>query len=168
MAAVPPRAKAWQSTTISTQIECEHALVSDWHGDELCVLATETTYVDAMQEMPDEDRAELIALEGTMWRAETRWDREYMLRTLAPDFFEFGQSGRAYTHKEILELSGGEIDASLRDFVVRPIRADVVLLTYVSEVRDDDALQITNRSSLWVRDAAGWKLRFHQGTPSGG
>ncbi len=119
-----------------------------------------------MHEMAGDLRAELLALEDTMWRAETRWDRDYMLRTLAPDFFEVGRSGRSYTRDEILELSGGEIDATLRDVVVRPVSADVALLTYVSEVRYPEEVQVSNRSSLWVRGPGGWKLQFHQGTPT--
>jgi hypothetical protein len=42
---------------------------------------------------------------------------------------------------------------------------DVALVTFRREVRFEKCIKHANRSSLWVRDAAGWKLRFHQGTP---
>jgi hypothetical protein len=48
----------------------------------------------------DSDYEKLKQLEESLWRSETRFDNEYMNRTLAPDFFEFGRSGRAYTREE--------------------------------------------------------------------
>lgn len=112
------------------------------------------------------DMEELRALEESLWQAETRFDRAYMEKVLAPDFFEFGRSGRSYSREETLSAAGHEINARLplRDFRVTAVREGVALVTYVSEVTYE-TLQIGNRSSLWVKTPAGWQLKFHQGTP---
>lgn len=112
--------------------------------------------------LSEQDRDDLKRLEASLWRKETRFDRAYMERTFAPDFFEFGRSGRTYTREQMFGGSG-EIRATLKNIVVHEITADVALVTYVSEVMYEQ-LEIGNRSSLWSRTPSGWKLRFHQGT----
>ena len=107
----------------------------------------------------------LLPLEESLWIAETRFDQEYMNRILAPDFFEFGRSGRIYTREETLNAPPQKINARLplKNFQVHPISDDVALVTYISEVADDE-LEIANRSSLWRKTETGWQLVFHQGT----
>jgi hypothetical protein len=116
--------------------------------------------------LSDRDREDLRQLEETLWREETRFDREYMEGILAPDFTEFGRSGQTYTRNETLAMAMVAINARLPldEFAVRAIDGDTVLATYVSEV-GDEAPQRANRSSIWSRIDGSWKLRFHQGTP---
>jgi hypothetical protein len=104
-------------------------------------------------------------LEESMWRAETRFDPDYLERVLHPDFFEFGRSGRTWTRAQTKATESGEIDAvlPLPDFTVAELGADTVLVTYRSIVRHEE-LDYANRSSIWVRDRDAWRLRFHQGT----
>jgi hypothetical protein len=106
-------------------------------------------------------------LEASLWRAETGFDDAYMEKILADDFFEFGRSGRTYQREEALSVEPQDIDIEwpLRNFEVHPVDDDVVLVTYVSVVKYDE-IEVGNRSSLWVRVDDGWKLRFHQGTPT--
>ena len=109
------------------------------------------------------------ALELTLWRSETRYDRALMEQTFAPDFREFGRSGRRYSRDDL--LPGGEshpIDATLHDLTVTEIRPDVALVTYRSELRRSTGTDWANRSSLWDRASGRWQLRFHQGTPCEG
>lgn len=40
--------------------------------------------------------AELRRIEEALWRPQTRSDRAFMDRICAPDFVEFGRSGRVY------------------------------------------------------------------------
>ena len=115
--------------------------------------------------MADDPTDELIELEHALWRAETRFDYDFMERVLADDFGEFGRSGRVYARADTLAVDGDTIDARLRDLEVDQIAEDVALVTYVSEVRHDQQLDLANRSSLWVRRNGRWQLRFHQGTP---
>src|SRR5436305_924063 len=119
-----------------------------------------------------DEHDELRRLEESLWRAETRFDRDHMSEVLAPDFFEFGRSGRVYRRedilKDLLEAPAQPIDTifSFAKFAVRSIAADVALVTYVSEVTYRGVKEVANRSSLWSRHAGGWRIRFHQGTPA--
>ncbi len=117
-------------------------------------------------ELSNIDYQELQKLEESLWVAETRFDRAYMERVLAPDFFEFGRSGRMYTREKSLSAPAQTINAKLplRDFAVHLIAPDVALVTYVSEVMYE-TVELANRSSLWTKGEKGWQLRFHQGTP---
>ena len=113
----------------------------------------------------------LRQLEESLWRAETRFDRSHMEQILAEDFCEFGRSGRTYGRAEVLPAPGetGEIDATLPlpGFQVRVLSAEIAQVIYVSGVRHGDTVETGNRSSIWRREAAGWRLCFHQGTPTG-
>lgn len=111
------------------------------------------------------DYEKLRQLEESLWIAKTRFDGNYMNKILSPHFFEFGRSGGTYTREECMGMPIQEIHAKLRDFVFQPINADVVLVRYVSEVTNDEIIEISNRSSIWSKTAVGWKLEFHQGTP---
>ena len=107
-------------------------------------------------------------LEEDLWRAETRFDYALMDRIFAPDFFEFGQSGRTYARAEMLFEPGifRAIEATLPlpDFHARHLSDDIVQVTYVSEVVHEGKTVRANRSSIWSRVPEGWALRFHQGT----
>jgi hypothetical protein len=115
-------------------------------------------------QIPQPDFDTLQQLEESLWRSETRFDPEYMNHVLSPDFFEFGRSGRVYRRDEIMAMSAGEIDATLKNFTVHLIDTNVALVTYISEVKSDQ-IEIVNRSSLWTRTNGRWQIRFHQGTP---
>jgi hypothetical protein len=109
---------------------------------------------------------QLRQLEESLWRAQTRFDREYMEKILGPDFFEFGRSGRIYNREETLGVPAQEIAAvlPLPKFEVRLIDTNVALVTYISEVCYGKIKELANRSSLWSRYSTGWRIRFHQGT----
>jgi hypothetical protein len=120
--------------------------------------------------LSEEDITTLRRLEEELWIAETRYDAVYMNEIFAPDFFEFGRSGRVWSHAEMLGFrSGPAIDAvlPLPNFAVREISSDVVQVTYNSIVTYDGVVEYGRRSSIWSRanTNAGWQLRFHQGTP---
>jgi len=118
--------------------------------------------------LTSDEHEELRRLEESLWRTETRFDRNHMDEILAPDFFEFGRSGGIYGRSDILDEPAQPIDVTLPlpKFEVRSIAADVALVTYVSEVTRGRVKERANRSSLWSRDALGWRIRFHQGTPA--
>lgn len=109
---------------------------------------------------------DLSALEQSLWRAGTRFDRALMETTFAPDFFECGRSGRRHTREEMLfnpaDTEG--IDATPHDLRITPLSTDLALVTHVSEVRHD-GIEWANRSSIRDRSSGRWQLRFHQGTP---
>jgi hypothetical protein len=113
---------------------------------------------------PDEEL--LRRLEESLWRPETRFDRDYLDGLLADGFFEFGRSGRVYGREEVLASPAGSIDAvlPLPDLDVRRLAEDVALVTYTSAT-GTDPVQRAHRSSLWRRGFDGWRIEFHQGTP---
>ena len=117
-------------------------------------------------ELSGQDRRRLELLEESLWRAETRFDREWMESVLAPGFFEFGRSGRVYSREETLEIAAQPIGARLPldDFDARLLSRDVAQATYTSVAAYAGQEQIANRSSLWLRTGDGWRLLFHQAT----
>jgi len=117
------------------------------------------------QHINNTDIEKLQELEESLWQDETRFDKEYMEQVLSPDFFEFGRSGRTYQREDTLSAPLQKINAKipLKDFKVHTVSENVVLVTYISEVEDEE-LEVGNRSSLWMKTKEGWKLRFHQGT----
>lgn len=117
-------------------------------------------------EISSEDFEALRLLEEGLWRADVRFDLEKMDRILAPDFFEFGRSGRAYERADTLRIPAQQIRAklSLPDFKVRLLDPDVSQATYISIVTYEHGEERTRRSSIWSRTRDGWQLRFHQGT----
>jgi hypothetical protein len=114
-----------------------------------------------------EDRTALERLEESLWRPETRFDRKLMEEVIAPDFFEFGRSGRIYQRADTLGAAYQPLDAvlPLPDFKVRLLNADTAQVTYNSAVTSNGVVDYGRRSSIWSRTERGWVLRFHQGTP---
>jgi uncharacterized protein (DUF952 family) len=105
-------------------------------------------------------------LEEGMWR-ETRADPKWLARVLHPDFLEVGRSGRVYDRREAIETTDYpyEFELPLDEFVVDFVREDVALVTYVSRESLHGEELPAHRTSLWIHDEAGWRIRFHQGTP---
>lgn len=118
-------------------------------------------------QLTQEDRELLQRLEEDLWREETRFDRSYMEKLLAEDFFEIGRSGRIYRRQDTLSIAREPIDAvlPLPDFDARLLTEDIAQVTYNSAVRHDGVLEKGRRSSIWSRSSNGWVIRFHQGTP---
>ena len=114
-----------------------------------------------------QDFEELKTLEEGLWQTKFRFDLVKMNEVLAPDFFEYGCSGRVYQREDTLTVPSQEIAAviPLVDFKARLIDVNVVQLTYISIVNYPEGEQRALRSSIWSRTPNGWQLRFHQGTP---
>ena len=117
--------------------------------------------------LSEADLKELTRLEECMWRDETRFDTEFMERHLAPDFFEFGRSGRTYTRAQTLAVGPQSASAviPLPNLTIRLLAPDVAQLTYYSVVTFGDDTEHGRRSSIWTRSNGTWVMRFHQGTP---
>ena len=113
-----------------------------------------------------EDCRELTRLEECMWRAETRFDMAFMEAHLAPDFFEFGRSGKTYARADL--LAGPTLSFSARlplpNLSIRMLSPDTAQLTYRSAATFDGVVEHARRSSIWTRTKNNWVMRFHQGT----
>ena len=114
---------------------------------------------------------ELSTLETELHKDETRRNHKRMETLLHLDFVEIGRSGRRYTRAEVLEEFGaGSVLPAInsRHFEVVVLAEGVALLTYLSAHMDasGNSHRHTLRSSIWVRTAGSWQVRFHQGTPT--
>jgi hypothetical protein len=118
-------------------------------------------------ELSKQERETLERLEEELWREETRFDIVRMNEVIAPDFFEFGRSGRVYQREDTLAISRQPIEAvlPLPGFKARLLDRDVAQVTYNSAVTYDGEVLHARRCSIWSRTSGGWVLRFHQGTP---
>lgn len=109
----------------------------------------------------------LQALEESMWRAETRFDRAYMNAVLHPEFTEVGRSGRVFSRDEVLDMPTVPIAVEIprATFSVTEVVPGVVLVGYET-VPTDSPHGAAHRGSLWVLEGTRWLLRYHQGTPA--
>ncbi|MBC8007866.1 MAG: DUF4440 domain-containing protein [Prolixibacteraceae bacterium] len=112
---------------------------------------------------------ELKSLEEALLRPEVRRSRVKMDALLTDDFVEYGRSGRVYDKAAILETADKSFDGrlTLHRFSARMLAPSVALVTYSSLLRHVDGSQSHSlRSSIWTRTKKGWRLVFHQGTPT--
>ena len=119
---------------------------------------------------PDENLLhQLRALELKLHQPEVRADASRLEALIHAEFQEFGRSGTAYSRADVIALlpSAKQHEPVIADnFAVRPLAADVALLTYRSaNVLPDGTLRgHALRSSIWQRSAVGWQVSFHQGS----
>jgi hypothetical protein len=117
---------------------------------------------------PDEDVQLVIDLEVRLLQPLVRASPLDLEKLLHQDFIEFGASGRMWDRSQMItslsgvQLSGDEAPVTASDITGVRLADDVVHVTYVS-LRDQ---RYARRSSIWRRTDAGWRLYFHQGTPT--
>lgn len=126
--------------------------------------------------MPAEEEllAHLKALEISLHQPEIATDPVRMAAILHEDFVEFGSSGGTYARRDILialsEAPGSAAPRLLwsQDFRLHRHDDSSALLLYRSaQIGYDGKLtRHTLRSSLWQKTARGWRMVFHQGTPT--
>jgi hypothetical protein len=109
-------------------------------------------------------KAELRALEERLLDADVRRDPAEVGALLAPEFVEFGASGRVFDRAAIvasLLAEGAPARRRISRVALRELAPGVALLT--CRVTRDDGQQ-TLRSSLWQQREGRWQMVFHQGT----
>lgn len=118
---------------------------------------------------------ELRRLEVELHHPGVRLDAARLQALLHADFHEVGRSGRAYDRPTVLrflaeqgESAEGPPDVVPDAFAMRELGPAAALLTYRAAHRQPDGslTRHTLRSSVWLREAAGWQLYYHQGTPA--
>lgn len=107
---------------------------------------------------------EIKTLEARLLDPGPRADVRFLDQILDDGFVEIGQSGRFYDKQGIIRAleaaPGFPGPRTIVDFDAREIGPDLILAVYrIVETR-------TARSSIWQRTGPGWRLIFHQGTPS--
>jgi len=111
-----------------------------------------------------------VALERELLSGPARRSAERLAQLLRPDFVEFGRSGTVYSYADVLaRLTEEEAPAiHAQDFQLRLFDDTEALLTYRSAHigADGELERHALRASLWQRGPEGWRVAFHQGTPS--
>ena len=112
----------------------------------------------------------ILALETALTAPDTRRSAAWLETVLAPEFREFGRSGRVYDFAEVVNALVSETapaDVTIQEFDVAKMSDTVVLATYRSSRSGGDRdPRVSLRSSLWRREEDGsWRMVFHQGTP---
>jgi hypothetical protein len=113
----------------------------------------------------------LRQLEVALHQPEVRSDPARLGQLLHPSFRELGRSGAEYTREDVLREFAGAPQAYRvwsQDFKVEELAPGLALLTYRSAHMDPSGAlsRHTSRTSVWQLTPAGWKMRFHQGTPA--
>ena len=83
-----------------------------------------------------------------------------------------GSSGRTYDLDDLIEVltvSDNKAQYTVRDFELKELSEGVVLATYqLDAISGPETIKKqTLRSSIWKRNNSGWRMIFHQGTPTG-
>ena len=112
---------------------------------------------------------ELRALEVELHHPGVRCNRERLEQLLHQDFHEVGRSGRTYNREVVINFLGSEEsqpEVASDAFSAAEIGPGVALLTYRSAHIEQSSILVnhTLRSSVWLKSAGGWQLRYHQGT----
>lgn len=119
--------------------------------------------------MTDVDEAvltDLISREPLFHRTEFGTSREVFESMTMPDFWEVGASGAVYDREFVwatLErryVAAEPDEWETSDFRLRPLGAEVFLLTYVLR----QGSRVTRRATIWQRSGAAWRAVYHQGT----
>ena len=109
-------------------------------------------------------KAELLALEERLLDPAVRAVPAQVRALLAPEFVEFGASGRVFDRDAILAMLASEpprIALQARGFKVRLLAPGAAFTTW--RVTRDDGIE-TLRSSVWQQQGGQWLMVFHQGT----
>ena len=114
--------------------------------------------------LADADRLDFFReLETSLHRRHIRNSPQAVSDLLDDEFVEFGKSGLIYDKRltvELLRDDDSDLIPEVRDFRIRALAPNVVLVTYRSGRGDLFAL----RSSIWRLCGGKWRMTFHQGT----
>jgi hypothetical protein len=108
----------------------------------------------------------LFELELTLLQCATKADRNLLETLLAPDFFEFGTSGRTWNRAQIIEALARDDaqSATASSFKAHQLADDVFLVTFKTTRPGPAKSTSSLRSSIWKKRDGNWQLLFHQGT----
>jgi hypothetical protein len=110
-------------------------------------------------------------LEMRLHNSGVRADPLALAELLHPEFREFGRSGAVYMREQVLAEfaeTPQPYEVWSQDYAIEELAPDLALLTYRSaHINQSGELErFTLRASLWQSGPGGWRIRFHQGTPT--
>ena len=116
--------------------------------------------------MEAQDAAELTALEESLWRPATRFDRAHLERVPEEHFDELGRSGRYWSRGAAIAADAEpfEPELPLPGLRVWSLGPDAPLPTHPGVITRpaDGLVPVANRSSVRRRIDGRRRLRFHQ------
>jgi hypothetical protein len=105
-------------------------------------------------------------LEERLLSPAVRRSPEALDSLISDDFLEFGSSGRIWSKADVLNVLAPIGEFSLSDIHVTELGTGYTLITYQLAVINDGNRTTSLRSSIWRLEDQGWRVLFHQGTPS--
>ena len=115
----------------------------------------------------------LIGAEKSFIAAAKKGDGEYFKRTLTGDYSLVGYDGQLHDREEVLgELGSGGVDLMAYNMKVVELGEGTAMVTYDVVFRippEEDQgppPRYQHWSSVWVKQADAWKLKFQQTTPT--
>lgn len=110
-------------------------------------------------------KEEIFTLECSHIHPDVRVSKEKLGEVLDDEFLEIGSSGHITVRADYNEDDSlTPDDMEITDFQMHPLAPDAVLTTY--RIFNKTTGRKTLRSSIWKKRPTGWKLFFHQGTPT--
>jgi hypothetical protein len=123
-------------------------------------------------ELSPQELAQLQELEQSLLNSDVRHSQDRLTELLADEFIEFGSSGHIYDKQQTirsLAQSAGDVEISLSQFSARRLAKNLALVTYRSKKQQSaDSPVYAFHSSIWRQTRNGWRILFHQGTPTDG
>lgn len=138
-------------------------------------LEPETLYFALFSSLDLDPMADILnhlrQLEVSLHQPEVRSDRGRLAALLHPEFREIGRSGNIWFREAILsglDGHGQQYRIWSQDFEIEQLSQGIALLNYKSAylTHKGHLERHTIRASIWIIDEHGWRMRFHQGTPS--
>ncbi len=94
---------------------------------------------------------------------------ELLADLIDDEFIEVGSSATLYNKAEVIRWLSSENQSERigSSFKARPLSEELILLTYISSIKDPSISSIKKamRSSVWRLANGQWRMIFHQGTP---
>ncbi|KZN38659.1 hypothetical protein N480_13470 [Pseudoalteromonas luteoviolacea S2607] len=122
------------------------------------------------QKITQELLDELILLERQLLEPSVRESKERLSILLDDDFYEISANGLLFNKRHVLSRLPSEKVPQFynQDFRGQMLADNIAQLTYHAAYRRNaySNLQFSLRMSIWRKNAHGWQLLFHQGTPS--
>lgn len=114
----------------------------------------------------DSIEATVMKLERELLEPAVRADATRLDALLAAEFLEVGAGGRSFGKAEVLSRLPDEqgVSFSVGTTQAHALAADVALVTYSVKRSHLGQVAYSLRSSVWIKSADGWQMRYHQGT----
>ena len=109
-----------------------------------------------------------MQLERDLLDPAVRNDRQRLDQLISDDFVEVGAAGNSFGKADVLARLPGEsgVAFTASEMNAQMLSRDVALVTYTATRSHAGQTVQSKRSSVWVLSAAGWQMRYHQGTNS--